>query len=308
MTCYHPLPAWRTNSVNPETGKRRITFDPNQWSRRPEDALVVPCGQCIGCRLKYSREWAARCVFEAKQHSANSFITLTYSPENLPSDGSLHYEHFQLFMKRLRKAVDLEYGVKVRFFMCGEYGDQFSRPHYHAILFGFDFPDKQLWSFRHNNRLYRSPLLERLWPFGFSSIGEVTFESAAYVARYCTKKIKGKAAESYYKDREPEFSNCSRKPGIAREWIEEYLDDVYTPDRLIISADIMMNPPRYFDKILELTDGERFESIKAERVRKLKEAKALSGDGDVNRVKLAVSEKIKQSKFKRLVRVMENDS
>ena len=100
----------------------------------------------------------------------------------------------------------------VRFFHCGEYGELLYRPHYHACLFGFDFSDKVLWSTRGGVRLYRSKILEKLWTFGFSTIGDVTFESAAYVARYCTKKITGDKADEHYNGRSPEYVTMSRPP------------------------------------------------------------------------------------------------
>jgi hypothetical protein len=134
-------------------------------------------------------------MHEAKMHPKNCFITLTYNNEHLPSDGSLNYEVFQLFMKRLRK----KYGKGIRFYMCGEYGDKLGRPHFHACLFGHDFADKKLWKTTDSkSKLYRSAELEKLWPYGFSSVGDVTFESAAYVARYIMKKVSGDASESHY--------------------------------------------------------------------------------------------------------------
>ncbi|WP_445236462.1 rolling circle replication-associated protein [Escherichia sp. E4385] len=73
------------------------------------------------------------------------------------------------------------------FFGCGEYGSKLERPHYHAIIFGYDFPDKTLHKAGRFN-LYRSSLLERCWTFGWSVVAAFSFESAAYVARYCVKK------------------------------------------------------------------------------------------------------------------------
>ena len=185
MTCYHPWLACRGHG---EKLGRYVPFN-SQWAI-PGTEIWLPCGQCIGCRLQRSREWAARCVFEASRHEHNSFITLTYAPECLPEDGSLHYEHFQKFIKRLRKRLwRYEDDLKVRFFMCGEYGEQFSRPHYHAIIFGYDFPDKVFWSRNNGYPLYRSRMLEELWPFGYCTVGDVTFESAAYVARYTGTRL-----------------------------------------------------------------------------------------------------------------------
>ena len=131
MTCYHPLECWRVD------GQSKLAFV------KPREALIrekleVPCGQCIGCRLERSRQWAVRCIHEAQLHKDNCFITLTYNDEHLPSPPSLSVRDFQLFMKRLRK----RFGKGIRFFHCGEYGEKYGRPHYHACLFGFDFPDR----------------------------------------------------------------------------------------------------------------------------------------------------------------------
>lgn len=194
MPCYKPLDAWRPDS---STGSKKLIFSYNSKtcnSLTPH--LQVPCGRCVGCRLERSRQWAIRCVHEASLHEKNCFITLTYNDENLPADQSLHYEPFQLFMKRLRK----KYGSGIRFYMCGEYGEKLARPHFHACLFGHDFDDKKVWKKTDaGSVLYRSAELEKLWPFGYSSVGDVSFESAAYVARYIMKKITGEAAESHYK-------------------------------------------------------------------------------------------------------------
>jgi len=134
MACYHPIQAWRSKKVNKETGKRSIVF---QRSEAFVDMpVVVPCGQCIGCRLEKSRQWAIRCVHESKCHDDNIFVTLTYNNENLPKDGSLCLADLQKFMKRLRK----KYGAGIRYFACGEYGEKLKRPHYHVCIFGLNFP------------------------------------------------------------------------------------------------------------------------------------------------------------------------
>ena len=234
MPCFSPLSGCYSSIVNP-SGKRSVVFEVSK-ADISKGIVQVPCGRCIGCRLERSRQWAVRCVHEAQLHKDNCFITLTYSPENVPKDSSLHLEHFQKFMKRLRKYIFTEVqkvnflismmsvdtgrvigyvpSQGVRFFHCGEYGELLSRPHYHACLFGFDFSDKVLWSTRGGVRLYRSKVLEKLWTFGFSTIGDVTFESAAYVARYCTKKITGDEADKHYNGRSPEYVTMSRRPCI----------------------------------------------------------------------------------------------
>lgn len=194
MPCYSPLEAWRpvksTRSKNPFI----FSYHPEKCSSVSPD-LTLPCGQCIGCRLERSRQWAVRCVHEASLHKRNCFITLTYNNDHLPEDRGLHYDHFQLFMKRLRK----KYGEGIRFYMCGEYGEKLGRPHFHACLFNHDFSDKTPWKTTETGfKLFRSKELEELWPYGYSSVGAVSFESAAYVARYIMKKVNGEAAEMHY--------------------------------------------------------------------------------------------------------------
>ena len=207
-------------------------------------------------------------MHEAQLHDANSFVTLTYAEEHLPPGGSLRKADFQRFMKRLRKRI----AGKVRFFHCGEYGEELNRPHYHALLFGYDFPDRTPWAERGAHRTYRSEELEELWPMGHSEIGDVTFESAAYVARYCVKKITGAKADEHYVDkstgliREPEYATMSRRPGIGAGWFEKYKADVYPSDE-VVSRGHGSKPPRYYDQLLGREDPELLEQMKAARNR-----------------------------------------
>lgn len=256
-------------------------------------ALTLPCGQCIGCRLERARQWAVRCVHEAQLHEHNQFVTLTYRDEALPHDGSLRYRDFQLFMKRLRRRFR---GSRIRFFMCGEYGEQLHRPHYHACLFGLQLTDKEVWSVRQGVTLYRSPTLDALWEHGFVTVGDVTFESANYVARYVVKKVTGKRAEDHYTRVDlhtgevsalvPEFVRMSLRPGIAAEWVQKYQSDVYTFD-VVHCRGSQMKPPRYYDKRLREVDDDAAAQIDAERYRK-----SLLTAEDSTPERLAVREKV----------------
>lgn len=243
MPCYHPLRAFRTP-------QGPITFGKPKWSDLPLD---LPCGQCIGCKIALSQTWALRCVHEAQMHDRNSFVTLTYSPEHLPSDGSLSLEHWQKFAKRLRKRIG-----SFRFFMCGEYGDENARPHYHACIFGVDFSGDRSFHTEHlGNKLYTSPLLTEVWGKGYCSVGSLTFESAAYVARYVCKKLTGEAALIRYmgvdmttgEELPPlrrEFVSMSRRPGLGAKWFERYRSDVYPSDEVVLEGR-RFRPPRYYD-------------------------------------------------------------
>lgn len=193
-------------------------------------------------------------MHEASLYSSNCFITLTFSDAHLPALGSLDKhgpKSFQLFMKRLRKRFPHE---KIRYFHCGEYGLLYGRPHYHACLFGFDFIDKVPWTIRKGFPVWRSPTLEKLWTFGNSEIGSVTFESAAYVARYILEKVRGPGAEAHYAGREPEYVTMSRRPGIGAPWFEKYGKEVYPEDGVVVDGRLM-KPPRFYDERYELQDG-----------------------------------------------------
>jgi len=230
--------------------------------------VKLPCGQCVECRLLRSSMWAVRCMHEAQLHEFNSFITLTYNDEHYCV--SLRYLDYQLFMRRLRRVFP-----KVRFYMCGEYGEQDLRPHFHALLFGVFFADRQLWSNRGGVKLYRSATLERLWTNGYSTIGDVTFESAAYCARYIMKKITGDMAEVHYERVHaatgelvqvvPEFSRMSLKPGIGAEWFKRFGASVCTRDNVIVSGR-PTRVPRYYDVLRKQLDSYELDDAKMRRL------------------------------------------
>lgn len=266
MPCYYPIIAYRARHKN-ENGKRPLVF--NKSEGFVDQKLKIPCGQCIGCRLERSRQWAIRCMHEATQHKKNCFITLTYSDSDVPvterGDLTLNKRDFVLFMKRLRK----QYGKqRIRFFHCGEYGELYSRPHHHAAIFGINFEqDRQLWKFIRGTPLYNSEQLSSLWPYGYSSIGELTWESSAYIARYITKKIIGKDADAQYQGREPEYITMSRKPGIGRIWFDKYYEDLYNTDKCVVRSDIICKPAKYYDKTFDAVDHHKLERIKYRRKR-----------------------------------------
>lgn len=259
MPCYHPLRGYRSRRTT-ENGKRGITFSPTEGF--PDLQVSVPCGQCIGCRLEKSRQWAMRCVHEMKQHADNSFITLTFDDNNLNPEGSLVKSDFQNFMKRLRKNT----GAKIRYFHCGEYGDQLKRPHHHAILFGYDFTDKKYFKKNGDYKLYSSDILDKAWQNkGHSLIGEANFETAAYVARYVLKKITGPGADEYYDGRQPEYTTMSRRPGIGSEHYHKYKHEMW-PDDFIVMNNKKMKPPLYYEKLLDEEHPETLKQIKSNRI------------------------------------------
>lgn len=214
-------------------------------------------------------------VHEAQTSGLSSFLTLTYRPGDEPYNGSVSVRDWQLFMKKLRKSRDFP----LRFTMCGEYGDRTGRPHYHAAVFGEDFQGDRVFhkSGKHGDRIYRSDELDELWGHGHTYIGDVTFESAAYIARYIMKKQTGPNAEWYYADvikpeqtiveeRAREFSISSNRPGLGHDWFMRYYRDVYPHDYVVVNGQ-KVRPPKYYDTLLERIDPEMMRRVRAKRSR-----------------------------------------
>lgn len=218
-------------------------------------------------------------------HDKNSFITLTYNDEHLPCDGSVSKREFQLFMKRLRRQIE---PVRIKFYGCGEYGSKLGRPHYHILIFGYDFPDKYFWYVsdpKKKNRfstseafqVWRSPTLERLWTDegerskGYSSLGEVNIYSAGYVARYIRKKIGGAQAPGHYQGKAPEFALMSRGrtkgEGIGGSWYKRYKTDCYPKDFTHVNGK-KYKPPKYYDRLLMREDWLQYCEVKHYREEK----------------------------------------
>jgi len=256
MGCNAPLSGWKSKEKT-ALGKRAVTFDIHQACI--DLPISVRCGQCHGCRLDKAREWAMRCTHEAQLHEDNSFVTLTYDDEHLPTHNgipTLRKQDFVLFMKRLRK----KRGHRISFFQCGEYGSLSGRPHHHALLFNCGFTDRTLWRRSGDHPLYRSEELETIWKGGQAEIGDVDYNSASYVARY-TMKLK----QDLKPGQLPEYLTMSRRPAIGRLWIEKYLADVYPRDEVITRPGNKNKPPRYYDQQLEKLDPQLHKQLRPSR-------------------------------------------
>lgn len=251
MPCFTPLDAWRAPGGT-------ITLDRTQgWSDR---YLQLRCGQCVGCRIQWGADWAMRCTHEAQMHSTNAFITLTYEDRFLPPNAGLQHRDWQLFAKRVRKALG-----PFRFFMCGEYGDVNRRPHYHASIFGLDF---RPWAYEFKPGSWLSQPLAELWGLGQVSVAEHNYTTAAYISRYVMKKLTGERAQEYG-DKRPPYVRMSLKPGIGATWLERFHTDVYPSDYLYVEGR-KHRVPRYYDKALS---ENQLSALKAERIQKAQNKK-----------------------------------
>lgn len=266
MPCYHPITGYRAKKPNPETGKRSIVFNTQEGYR--DLVVTLPCGSCIGCRLDYSLEYAARAVHEMKSWETGCSLTLTYDDKHLPQHGTLVKRHPQLFMKSLREKIS---PLKIRAFGCGEYGEQKYRPHYHLCVFNYDFPDKKhVDTSPEGFKLYESAELSSLWEHGSHKIAELNFETAAYAARYMLKKIKGKNATPYYGNshRIAPYALSPRRPGLGKDYCLKYLSEIYANDKVTVQKAgkyLQISPPKYYDKLLEKTDPVLYSVVMAKR-------------------------------------------
>lgn len=280
MPCYTPLSGYK----DPASGG--LTFNKAGTAQ----TLEVACGSCLGCRLDHSLMWAIRIVHEStlyRDQHGNCFVTLTYRDpaeatdeqykrgEYIPADYSLRPSDVSKFIRALRKTVP----QKIRYFYCGEYGDENQRPHYHVCLFNHSFDDQVLWKDNEGFYTYTSPSLEKLWRFGFSTVQELNYETAAYTARYALKKITGKKAWDHYLRCDehgeaywlhPEYIRMStgrKKPcGLGAGFYEKYKQDIFPSDEVPVSGKgVLQKVPRYYQNILSSEDPATLEMVKALR-------------------------------------------
>lgn len=288
MACYRPITAWKLAGGG-------VTF----VERGDVVAqIALPCRGCIGCRLARASMWAVRITHESYLHARNCWLTLTY--ETPPAGNTLVKRDVQLFMKRLRKHAHNSDGSKIRFFACGEYGDQNGRPHYHICIFGFDFDDKKLHNKTKYGVIYTSPTLTKLWGKGHAVVAALTPESAAYTARYSVKKINGDLAESHYRYVDPETGVCSARlpefglmssiPGLGAGFFDKYHGDLMAHDYAHVGGRKHSMPP-YYDKLQKRRDPELLEELKFART-----VRAKTHHTDNTPERLAVRETVHQAK------------
>lgn len=325
MACSYPITAYRAKVPN-ANGKRPVVFNTvDGYADRP---LLIPCQQCIRCRLTKARQWAIRCVHEASLHTHNAYLTLTYDDHTLPQRGELRKEDFQKFMKRLRK----QYDEKLRYFHCGEYGDENFRPHYHAIIFNLRIDDLVQTGYSKGYPIYQSATITEIWKKGLVFIGEVNYQTAGYVARYAMKKVRhNKSQEIYFTDEDgtnytkEEFNRYSRvdpitgevycvpkeyvtmsrgrRPdgGIGYRWYKKYKDETYRDDYLV-NEGMQVQVPKYYDDIYKM-DSLAFDSLGNEisdldDTKAKRRAKAAQNAEDNTPGRLLAKEKCAEAKLK----------
>ncbi len=238
MSCYNPL---TIQVKNPNTGNKRD--------------VVIACKHCIGCLLDYQDDWKIRICHHASLTENNHFVTLSYAPENYPMDGLIYIEHMQDFHQKLRNEFPKS---RIQMVYKGEYSPTNYRPHWHGIYFNLPLTDLVLNKTNQcGDKLYTSETINKLWGHGNEIIGAVTPQSAAYIARDLNKTDKPNKAAQYkktlsgifVKDLKPIFQ-MSRRPGIAKKWIDIYMWDVF-PSGTIIFDGKPKSAPEYYVRQLE---------------------------------------------------------
>ena len=275
---------------------------------------AIPCGHCWACKLNYSAQWATRIMYECKCSEHNYFITFTYDELNIPIPESSEYEgnkyyndgtwtgsllpsDIDKFLNSLRKYFERKGHKGIKYFYAGEYGETTKRPHYHMILMNCPLDLKEFYDFHIDSRKklhWKSHEIERFWKEGIIDVGEVEFASAAYVARYCMKKITDSTDKSIYwsQGKMPEFVRMSRRPGIGSDYFNQNVDKIYKTDELIVKnfhgESITVKPPKAWDRKFKELYPEAYEQLKesrkaaAERSSKLQ--KELSDMTDLQRL------------------------
>lgn len=278
MSCDYPRTVYRA-----EGG---ILFE--KPSGGSDGKFAIPCRQCTGCRMEHKRMWSIRMMHEAQMHEQSQFVTLTYNDESIPINGDLCEYDMQTFWKRLRD----KHEAKIRYVYSAEYGGEYSRPHYHAIIFGLDVPDlEKQGQNKRGESLYKSTWLDEIWGNGYTTTGTVTQQSCAYVAGYMLKDSLG----NYHKtekhvdqetgkvsrrlipyisintktgecqERARPFARFSTKPGIGATWYEKYKGDVFPHDHLVIQDGKKSSVPDYYFRKLEKENPELHAALKSKR-------------------------------------------
>ncbi len=278
MPCYTPLKGYK----DIKTGG--LVFNPKNTLQ----TLEVACGQCLGCRVDHRLMWSIRIIHESSMYLdqyGNSWATLTYRDADactdqqfknrhyVPQDYSLRPSHVSGFIRSLRRANK---NHKIRYFYCGEYGDENQRPHYHICIFNHSFDDLYLWKDDEGLYTYTSESLQKHWPYGFTTVAELNLRTAAYTAGYALKKITGKRAwDHYLRSTEhgeaywllPEYIRMSTgrgKPsGLGASFYEKYNSDIFPSDQSPIPGHGQSElVPRYYQNILAEQNPKMLEEVK----------------------------------------------
>ena len=335
MSCYKPLIRLYNPNDREQSGRvyslarfsqlcgKQMKYEDLMYNPK---VMLIPCGQCIGCRIRQREDWTTRIELEARDYPKEEvwFITLTYDDEHVPgmivktgeimrkvqytwkpgekrpsSVQILLYEDIQKFLKRLRKA----YRGKLRYFVAGEYGEQTARPHYHMILYGWKPTDLENLYKIHHNGYYTSEWLKGLWRMGQIQIAQAVPETYRYVAGYVTKKmyeIDGKKANAYYKlGQTKPFACMSLKPGLGDHYYQEHKAEIWRQGYIQCTNGKRAQIPRYYEKQMEAENPQRLWRIKQNRQKNAMQQKRLQVENQDYKTVLETKERVTKKQTKK---------
>lgn len=335
MSCYKPLIRLYNPDNKEQSGRvyslarfselsgKQLKYEDLMYNPK---VMLIPCGQCIGCRIRQREDWTTRIELEARDYPKDQvwFITLTYDDDHVPgmivktgeimrkvqytwkpgekrpdSVQILLYEDIQKFLKRLRKA----YRGKLRYFVAGEYGEQTARPHYHMILYGWEPTDlENLYKIQHNG-YYNSKWMAKLWGMGQIQIAQAVPETYRYVAGYVTKKmyeIDGKKANAYYElGQTKPFACMSLKPGLGDNYYQEHKAEIWRQGYIQCTNGKRAQIPRYYEKQMEAENPQRLWRIKRNRQKNAIEQKRLQLEAQDYKTVLETKERVTKKQTKK---------
>lgn len=335
MSCYKPLIRLYNPNDKEQSGRvyslarfsqlcgKQLKYEDLMYN---PNVMLIPCGQCIGCRIRQREDWTTRIELEARDYPKDEvwFITLTYDDDHVPgmivktgeimrkvqytwkpgekrpsSVQILLYEDIQKFLKRLRKA----YRGKLRYFVAGEYGEQTARPHYHMILYGWRPTDlENLYKIQHNG-YYTSKWLADLWRMGQIQIAQAVPETYRYVAGYVTKKmyeIDGKKANAYYElGQTKPFACMSLKPGLGDHYYQEHKAEIWRQGYIQCTNGKRAQIPRYYEKQMEAENPQRLWRIKQNRQKNAMQQKRLQLENQDYKTVLETKERVTKKQTKK---------
>lgn len=265
-----------------------ITIQKNLDRTAYPDGLQVPCGKCTACRIHKRKEWQVRLLHELHYWEKSMFLTLTYSNDNLPKNGSLIKTDLQKFIKRVRKSINHD---PIKYYACGEYGDLTLRPHYHMILFGLGLnpEDKKIIIDNWHYTDWTVPSIRK------NSFGIVEKDSIGYVTGYIDKKLDGFDAftEYFMTGREPVFKIQSQ--GLGKRYVEEYSQKIID-EKSISMFGTKHALPRYYLNKLDMSETDLNELKQNAILNDCENVKRLTGrfDSSIDFYKKATPSQVKE--------------
>ncbi|QCS36789.1 replication initiation protein [Tortoise microvirus 104] len=199
--------------------------------------IQTPCRHCHNCRSRKVNDLMFKAQVEAyyayKKDKGCTFVTLTYADELIPANGSLCYDDFDKFNKRIKYYLK---GIPYHYIACGEYGDSLGRPHYHVCFIGLDVGqiDK---------------LIRKTWQYGLVQTGALRQGGLRYITKYMSKQISQKKWEELNPDLEKPFITASQR--MAYDYIQENLEELSVNNWQYKKGSKLLPLPRYLVKKLK---------------------------------------------------------